>query len=286
MREDAHPLWPQRFPVYRLSALLLALFCGLLLVRLWFRFAPPLARFYFPVYLKQALTGRLPGQGSDGTIAPGGTPFAVAFVGPHVATDGLLEHPDGPLSVRVVRLDPAGFYGWLESHVYHGRTPAGVLRWPLSGFGFLLVLFVVCGAYLDRARNQEARNGRRLRGPGMLSRWEFNRQTRGDGLGFRLDNRRNLPECLLPGDSGRLLRIRRDREAHHIQIAGDTGSGKSTLVRDILFQVEERGEVAIVFDPDREYTREFFREERGDWASALSRSFPPLLTRNDPGNLT
>jgi type IV secretory pathway TraG/TraD family ATPase VirD4 len=69
----------------------------------------------------------------------------------------------------------------------------------------------------------------------------------------------------MPGEAGRLLRIRRDREAHHIQIAGDTGSGKSTLVRDILFQVEERGEVAIVFDPDREYIQEFFREERGDW---------------------
>jgi hypothetical protein len=39
----------------------------------------------------------------------------------------------------------------------------------------------------------------------------------------------------------RTLRIRRDREAHHIQIAGDAGSGKSTLVRDILYQVEAGG---------------------------------------------
>ncbi len=67
------------------------------------------------------------------------------------------------------------------------------------------------------------------------------------------------------GRSGRCLRIRRDREAHHIQIAGDTGSGKSTLVRDVLFQVERRGEVAIIFDPDREYIQEFFDENRGDW---------------------
>jgi hypothetical protein len=70
---------------------------------------------------------------------------------------------------------------------------------------------------------------------------------------------------LQPGDSGRCLRIRRDREAHHIQIAGDTGAGKSTLVRDLLFQVEQRGEVAIIFDPDREYIQEFFDEKRGDW---------------------
>jgi type IV secretory pathway TraG/TraD family ATPase VirD4 len=61
------------------------------------------------------------------------------------------------------------------------------------------------------------------------------------------------------------LRIRREREAHHIQIAGDTGSGKSTLVRDVLYQVEGRGETAIVFDPDREYIQEFFDDQRGDW---------------------
>ena len=50
-----------------------------------------------------------------------------------------------------------------------------------------------------------------------------------------------------------------------IQIAGDTGTGKSTLVRQIVYQIAARNEVAIIFDPDREYIREFFREDRGDW---------------------
>jgi type IV secretory pathway TraG/TraD family ATPase VirD4 len=263
--EDDRPLWPKRFPVYRLGGLLLALFCGLLLIRLWFRFASPLERFYYPVYVKQAVTGQLPELPASGKVRPGGTPFAVVFVGSRVATGELLEHPDGPLSVRVLRLNPAGFYTWLEERVYGGHGPAGVLRWPLAGSGFLLMAFVICGAALDRSRNQEARNGRLLRGPALISRWQFNRQTKGDGLGWRLDNRRNLFECLQPGKAGQLLRIRRDREAHHIQIAGDSGSGKSTLVRDILFQVEERGEIAIVFDPDREYIQEFFRADRGDW---------------------
>ena len=58
--------------------------------------------------------------------------------------------------------------------------------------------------------------------------------------------------------------IRHSKEAHHIQISGDTGSGKSTLVRTILYQIEERGETAIVFDPDREYLREFYQAARGD----------------------
>ena len=62
----------------------------------------------------------------------------------------------------------------------------------------------------------------------------------------------------------RTITIKRSHESHHIQIAGDTGSGKSTLIRSILYQVEERGETAIVFDPDREYLREFYNGMRGD----------------------
>lgn len=114
--------------------------------------------------------------------------------------------------------------------------------------------------YLDRRHDANARNGRLLRGPSLTSRWRFNWHTKGDGLRFRLANQRNLLEWLRPGESGKDLVIKRDREAHHIQIAGDTGTGKSTLVRQIVYQIAARNEVAIIFDPDREYIREFFRE--------------------------
>jgi hypothetical protein len=265
MTEEVHPTWPRRWPVYRFAGLILALACGLLLIRLWFKLAPPLEQFYFPTYVKGSLFSDFPTIPYHGHASGGGTAFHLAFCGPYIATDELLQHPAGPLSIRVVRLSPKGFHAWLQGHIYRGRTLTQTLRWPLAGFGFCLILFVAPGAYLDQAHNREARNGRRLRGPGLISRWRFNWRTKGDGLRFRIDNWRNPLEWLQPGDSGRCLRIRRDREAHHIQIAGDTGSGKSTLVRDVLFQVEERGEIAIVFDPDREYIREFFSENRGDW---------------------
>jgi type IV secretory pathway TraG/TraD family ATPase VirD4 len=45
---------------------------------------------------------------------------------------------------------------------------------------------------------------------------------------------------------------------------GDTGTGKSTLIRRIMQQIEERGETAIVYDPALDYTPEFYRPERGD----------------------
>jgi Type IV secretion-system coupling protein DNA-binding domain len=127
------------------------------------------------------------------------------------------------------------------------------------------VTLVLTGSRLDRAHDAEAREGRRLLGPKLSSRWLFNWKTRGDGLRFRLDNPRNLFEWFRRGQSGKDLVIRRDREAHHIQIAGDTGTGKSTLVRQVIYQIEERGEAAIIFDPDREYIQEFFSEQRGDW---------------------
>ncbi|MGI9072266.1 MAG: type IV secretion system DNA-binding domain-containing protein [Bryobacteraceae bacterium] len=265
MTEDVRPTWPHRFPVYRFMGLVLALICGFLLIRLWLKLSSPLESFYFPAYVKGALFSDLPSVPFHKRGPQNGTPFHVVFLGRYVATEELLHHPPGPLSVRVMNLNADGFQAWLREHIYHRWTLAGVLKWPLIGFGVCLVFFIAGGAYIDHGHNREARNGRRLRGPGLMSRWSFNWRTKGDGLRFRIDNRRNPLEWLKRGQSGRCLRIRRDREAHHIQIAGDTGSGKSTLVRDVLFQVEQRGEVAIIFDPDREYIQEFLDEKRGDW---------------------
>jgi type IV secretory pathway TraG/TraD family ATPase VirD4 len=45
---------------------------------------------------------------------------------------------------------------------------------------------------------------------------------------------------------------------------GDSGTGKSALIRQILCQLEDRGDTAIVYDPALEYTPQFFRPERGD----------------------
>lgn len=265
MIEDTQPTWPRRFPIYRFTGLLLALVCGFLFIRVWLKLASPLERFYFADYLKDALFPEFPTLPLHRRTLRNATAFQVVFSGKYVATDESMNRPVGPISIHTLELNSSPFQVWLREHIYRDQTLVVVLKWPLIGFGACLVLLVAGGARLDRTHNREARNGRRLRGPGLISRWRFNWRTKGNGLRFRLDNRRNLLEWLQRGDSGSCLRIRRDREAHHIQIAGDTGSGKSTLVRDVLYQVEERGEIAIIFDPDREYIQEFFDEKRGDW---------------------
>jgi hypothetical protein len=42
------------------------------------------------------------------------------------------------------------------------------------------------------------------------------------------------------------------------------GPGKSTLIRHMLAQVQERRQSAIVIDPDCEFVQEFYNEARGD----------------------
>ncbi|MGH7924382.1 MAG: type IV secretion system DNA-binding domain-containing protein [Candidatus Binatus sp.] len=56
----------------------------------------------------------------------------------------------------------------------------------------------------------------------------------------------------------------RRQEPQHFLISGQPGTGKSTAIRSILRQVERRGEIALVLDPECEYVPEFYRPERGD----------------------
>jgi len=45
---------------------------------------------------------------------------------------------------------------------------------------------------------------------------------------------------------------------------GDTGSGKSSAIRQLLRQVQQRGESAIVYDPAMDFVGEFYDPKRGD----------------------
>jgi hypothetical protein len=45
---------------------------------------------------------------------------------------------------------------------------------------------------------------------------------------------------------------------------GDSGTGKSALIRQLLQQLDARGEAGIVYDPALEYTAQFYTPARGD----------------------
>ena len=74
-------------------------------------------------------------------------------------------------------------------------------------------------------------------------------------------------EFLLQRD-GNLVRIPRERESSHFMMIGDTGAGKSSLIRQILMQVEGRGEITII-DPALECTTAVLRAE--PWRCDLER---------------
>ena len=89
---------------------------------------------------------------------------------------------------------------------------------------------------------------------------QFNRRTRADGISF----------TQTPRLSTKLLRVRpalaipRAIESSHLLIMGDSGTGKSALIRQLLGQLEGRGDTAIVYDPAVEYTPQFYTPKRGD----------------------
>jgi type IV secretory pathway TraG/TraD family ATPase VirD4 len=58
--------------------------------------------------------------------------------------------------------------------------------------------------------------------------------------------------------------IPRERESMHMLVMGDTGHGKTVTVLQVLCQIEERGEAAIIYDPKREFLPQFYEPERGD----------------------
>ena len=55
-----------------------------------------------------------------------------------------------------------------------------------------------------------------------------------------------------------MMRIPDRAEAQHIELMGDTGAGKTTLIMQILRQIQGRGHSAIVYDPACEFVQRFY----------------------------
>lgn len=53
-------------------------------------------------------------------------------------------------------------------------------------------------------------------------------------------------------------------ETRHMAMVGTTGSGKTTVLRQLLDGIEARGEAALVYDTSGEFIAHYYRPERGD----------------------
>jgi hypothetical protein len=74
------------------------------------------------------------------------------------------------------------------------------------------------------------------------------------------------------------LPIPREDETKHFKFIGTTGTGKSTAICEILKGALERGDRAIIADPDGGYLRRFYSEARGD---VILNPFEPRAARWD-----
>src|ERR1019366_7104980 len=61
-----------------------------------------------------------------------------------------------------------------------------------------------------------------------------------------------------------MLRVPLRAEDQHFEIIGDTGSGKTTIIMQMLRQIQSRGHSAILYDPACEFIERFYDAHRGD----------------------
>ena len=146
----------------------------------------------------------------------------------------------------------------LRKDVYEGRSPFALIRGPIV-LGCLLVLGFVCVTLWRNRERTALVNGKLLRGPRLLKSSEFNLLNQSDGIGFEVIPGNDAGKYSPRRSSDRMmLRIRMNEETSHFMLVGDSGTGKSSLIRQMLSQIRMRGESAIVYDPALEFTPQFY----------------------------
>ena len=262
---------PPLAPVFAFAGTFAALILTGVFISLYIEFLmTPLQRWYLPLYLRTGVVGMVrkvdtyqllnvadahlharPAIEADvekgSTPQPNRRPLPLAL-SDSARTSGLIYLYLGPKASY--RNGP--LHGYLRRFFYDGHGIVGVLRWPLlaglvSFFGLL-----VFATRKDVERLKEMKYGRLLKGPVLVSPKGFNRAVKGDGVGFQTVEFKEL------------MRIPERAEGQHIELMGDSGTGKSRLIMQLLLQVQERGHSAIVYDPACEYVQRFYDKDRGD----------------------
>lgn len=264
-------IWPPRGFYYTYGAIFIAaVLCGCFMY-LRFQFAmTPLQRYYLPYSIRTwtsawrqpigqyqllyvAGPNRQPRVALDADVDAGKTPqpgqpplpLKVSLVAESAGYSALYREPSRAYQNRALAL-------FLKHWIYSDTELMSYFEAPAL-YGLLaLLLQLPFSLRKDIARRKQLRYGRRLKGPILVDPKEFTRQLVGDGIGFEVDGQKTL------------LRIPREAENTHFLVVGDTGAGKSTLIRKVLCQVAERGHAAIVYDPACEFVRQFYSPDRGD----------------------
>jgi hypothetical protein len=264
-------IWPPHGPIYTYGAVFLALILTGMFLYLRFTFGQtPLQQFYTPIYARTAAGGAFKKKDkyrllyiSDGgdrerlaiesdmqagvTPAPGDRHIPLAPSRAALSRGLRFLYP-GPTEIYF----DAPLHEYLRTAVYDGEELRDIYRLPLI-FGLLSLLAQLPFSIAqDIKRRKQIKYGRRLKGPVMLTPRQFNDVVGGDGIGFKTT------------EADKMMRIPLQAEAQHIELMGDTGAGKTTLIMQILRQIQGRKHSAIVYDPACEFIQRFYDAKRGD----------------------
>ncbi|MEO6804851.1 MAG: type IV secretion system DNA-binding domain-containing protein [Edaphobacter sp.] len=264
-------IWPPHSPIYTYGAFFLALVMTGMFLYLRFSFGQsPLQQFYTPIYARTAVGGvfkkkdkyqllyvgdgrKLARLATEDDVQTGFTPTSNGKQIPLALSSAATSHglrflyrgPDQPYF-------DAPLHEYLKTAVYNGNQLRNIYELPII-LGFLSLLAQLpFSIRKDIARRKQLKYGRRLKGPVMLTPREFNETVGGNGIGFKTTEAKEM------------MRIPLEAEAQHIELMGDTGAGKTTLIMQILRQIQGRGHSAIVYDPACEFIQRFYDAKRGD----------------------
>lgn len=281
--------WRRTQPRFSLLACLVALICGAALFAYQYKIRwAPLERFYFPTYFRTAhlvnprnpylrpshtLTAlfivypRETRLAVDREVVPvppplGASSKVIAFA----LSDEAVHSSAKRLEWRRMRLDDRWLHAWLGRWIYGGRTCWQLVRPAWYAFLLALAVFFPLAVRKDLSEGRKRRQGRPLKGADVITRTQFHRRYRHFvGIGWLTKDAPGAWERLhIEKQQRAMVRVARRNEWEHFLLVGATGSGKSSLIRQMLIQIAQRGETAIVYDPAREYLPQFLNPDRGD----------------------
>ena len=147
-----------------------------------------------------------------------------------------------PTPASVIATDP---YRVEVANEMTGNAVLGGMSSAIIGFGLCILL-----GWAMRESGSRAGADRVISGSVIVSERSLRKLTK------RASNTASLHIATVP--------IPTPFECRHFALLGTTGSGKTTVLRQMLDAIEARGEPALVYDTSGEFIAHYYRPERGD----------------------
>jgi hypothetical protein len=264
-------IFPPHSPMYSYGAIFVSVMLTGLFLYLHFAFTmSPLQRFYLPYYFRTAVAGTVHRTDKyQMLMVADGAKRSRAARDNDVIAGSTAQIGEKPIPMQLSEFARASgleflyrgpnteylnrpLHNYFQKFVYDDETALKIFRLPLLFGVASLFLQLPFSIRKDIKRYKEIKYGRRLKGPVLVSPKEFNKAVQGDGIGFKTL------------ETEAMMRVPSGAEGQHIELMGDTGAGKTTLIMQLLRQIQSRGDSAIIYDPACEFIQRFYDKDRTD----------------------